>query len=181
MENVITALVVITLVVFSLITLTGDFIGTQDALRAAWQEHDARSGEQLRTLLVPVDAVISGGGTVIEVTFENAGAARVSGFADWDAIIQYTDLAGGYHVEWLEYLEAGEPISSQWAVQGIYLDASQGQPEAFEPGVINPGEQVVLRIRLASPLEEDSGVMTTFATANGVDASMTFAYTIPES
>lgn len=177
MESVLTAVIIITLLLFAVLTLSEAFLNAQETIHVSWQEMESRVSDQGKTVLLPLDAQILSTGEVVEVTLSNSGAVRLADFDRWDAIIQYYDVSGAYHVNWLNYLESGEPVTNQWTVKGIYWDAQAGSPEIYEQGVFNPDEQVVLRMRVSPAMDEDTTAMITFSAENGVGVS---ALAIPQ-
>ncbi len=180
MENVLAAFVTVFLILASVLTLSGTFLSSQDTLRAAWQAMQTRADARARTHLSPVHAQAIGTTTALDLTFRNDGESKLSDFGQWDVIVEYFDDGNpaGYHVNWLAYTTTA-PAANQWTVEGIYLNVEQNIPEAIERGILNPGEELVLRLGLDSPIGIGKTIQITLATANGISASMMFTPDAP--
>ncbi len=172
MENVLVAFLIIFILLFGVLTFSETLMSTQDALSQAWQAMQARQDEQARTSLVPVEAHTETLGTVAEFTLTNTGMARLTDFQHWDAFLMYTDAGTPpeNHTLRLSYVTQA-PNGGQWTVAGIYLNA---RPEMVEPGILNPGEDMVLQLRGTVPMGEGTGAQVVMTTANGVDVSFAF-------
>lgn len=274
MENVLAAVVIIFLILFSVMTLSDVFIATQDSLHDTWQQAETRMDDQSHTSIRIVTAETDCTGRVLTVTLANEGSTRLSDFDDWDVIVQYdsTLSVGGYVVEYvpfnqtavpnalpyrsvttpffvgelnttaigsadlagidpddtdtshliysvtlspafgalelnsvalntgdlftqadidsgrLSYMHAGggQPDSfsftladvqtltisaTSWQIYGLYMDASSDTPEAFEPDVWNPGEELVVSIQLDPPAAPNMPIQTVLAMQNGINVS----------
>jgi hypothetical protein len=169
METVIISIICIALVVFGGMTMSRGFITSVDSSTAGLEEVGQRSETILRTKLSPVSADMPAADTM-DVVMENTGQVRLADFDKWDFIVHYRDGDGTNHVEWLPY--AASPGDNEWNVAWIRLD---GAAEVFEPNVLNPGEQVLLRAQLDPPAGAGTTNMVVVATPNGVTASTYFS------
>lgn len=138
-----------------------------DAVSSSWKEMGERAGEIRRTELSVVNATTQDGGALVDITLGNEGQKALDSYALWDVIMQYYDGGGSYHIQWLPYIE-GAPGNNEWTVEGIYLDASGGTPEVFEPGMLNPGEEMVVRIRLEPSVGSNTTNWAVISTFNGI-------------
>lgn len=181
MENVFTAFVVILLILFTVLTLSEVFVSVQSALATSWQEMEARRAEQTSTYLDATEAVVNDDGTLITLTYRNEGNSRLMDFKPWDVIIQYYDESDEYHVGWLPFKPGGTPSENEWAVEGIYLDATSGVEERFEPGILNPGEEIVLQVQVSPEIGPDTTALTALITSNGSSTPVQFTRVVEES
>lgn len=99
----------------------------------------------------------------LQTVIENSGQTRLASFDKWDFIVQYYDAADNYYVNWLP-CHQGALGNNQWQETGIYFN---GQPEAFEPGILNPQEQLNLEAIL-NPAAGYRAIDITLATPNGI-------------
>jgi archaellum component FlaF (FlaF/FlaG flagellin family) len=173
METVLTAFIILTLLLFAGGTLFEGYLTAQDTIQTAWQEMEERLGEQTRTSLTAVDAQTQSAGSVVELTLRNDGSVKLTDFEQWDVIIQHYAASSTYAIAWLPYV-AGEPASNEWSVVGIYMDAAGLVPEVFEPGILNPGEEVVIRARVMPPVGPGSSNLASLTTGNGVGVTAVF-------
>jgi hypothetical protein len=174
-ENVLVAFILIFIILFAALTLSETFLSTQDAIQESWQEMQVRMEDQARTSLLPLEAHTANMGTVIEFALRNNGSARLTDFDRWDVILQYYDAGtpAVYHTTWLPFTDQN-PGGGEWTVAGIYLSADTTMEEVYEPGILNPGEEIVLRLRGTVPIGAGTAAQVSVATGNGVGTSIIF-------
>ena len=174
MENVFIAIFCIALLLFGALTISEASLNSTDEIASAWRQMEETSGEISRTNISSVGAVVTSANS-FEVTLKNEGETKLQNFEDWDVIVQYFDNAqGNLLVKWLPYTEAGNPGNNEWTVGGIYLDAATSDPEVFEKGIFNPGEEMVIDVKLVSVIDQEVANLVTISTPNGVSASEFF-------
>jgi archaeal flagellar protein FlaF len=167
MESVITGVLIITLLLLTVLTVTHSYLSTQDALYRSWRDMESRLGERAHTSLTPVRAQTSGGGGTVEVTLRNDGQTKLADFAHWDMIVKY-DTGTQSLIEQLPY---GSGVN-QWAPTAIL--AGDGLAEVLDPGILNPDEQIVLRVLLSPAVGLGTRNAVTVVTPNGISASAVF-------
>ena len=170
METAIVSIICIALVVFGGMTMSQGFMTSVDASTSGLEEIGQKSEAILRTDLTPVSANQPSADT-LEVVLENTGQIKLAEFGKWDVIVQYYDGTGAYFVEWLPFI-VGAPGNNEWQVTWIRLD---GQPEEYEPGVLNPGEQMMITIKLDPAVGAGTTNMVVIGTPSGVTASTHFS------
>jgi len=173
-ETIIVSLIVMSIILFGALTISQSYLSSQDAILASWREMEERTGERARTDLSPIGAETRSEGTIVEATLSNEGDTKLADFDQWDVIVQYYTTGGDYNIRWLPYTEAAEPGDNQWTVVGIYLDAAAATPEVYEPGILNPGEEIVIRMGVSPPVGVGTTNLATIATPNGISASVIF-------
>ena len=174
MENILTAFIIITLILFAVLTTFNGYLEAQESLRVGWQEVQTRMREQMHTDLTPLIATSQSSGSVVELTLRNDGDTRLMDFHTWDVIVQYYTAPGSYRIEWITPM-SGEPGNGEWSVIGIYSDAAAVTPEFYEPGILNPGEEMLIRLRLLPPVGPNTTNLVNITTGNGVGTSMHFS------
>lgn len=167
MENALTGLIVITLLLLVAFTIGQAYLTTQSAILESWQGMEERMGDRFRTKLSPLQAEVSVGGYSVEVTLQNDGNTKLADFERWDVIVQYHEVGGGYIQRWLPYDELGGDNS--WLV-----DFSAGSMNTIEPRILNPGEQMIIRITLNPAVAMGTANWITAAAPNGISASIAF-------
>ncbi|GIK63801.1 MAG: hypothetical protein BroJett018_15950 [Chloroflexota bacterium] len=174
MDSILAAFFVMFLMVFGVLTLTDEFVNTQTTVQEAWQVMDERRDDQVGTQLVGLEAHTNDNGALILLTLRNTGMVKLSDFARWDVFIQYMDDVepSGYHIDHLPYTP-NDPTIEGWLINEITLD--DGQPEAFDLNILNPGESATMRLRLVPPIGPGRAAMIRIAMPNGVSTSYTFA------
>jgi hypothetical protein len=173
METAIISIICIALVVFGGMTMSNGFMTSLDASTAGLQEISTRNNMMMRTELSTVSTNITLvlGPDPLNIVLENSGQTKIADFKKWDVIIQYFDDAGQYHVQYLTY-KNGSTAPYEWDVGWIKMN---GQPEVFDPGVLNPGEQIMIQTRLDPSVGINTTNMVVVSTPTGITCSTYFA------
>jgi hypothetical protein len=168
MENVLASFVVVFIILFAVLTLSHTFLASQDTMYSAWEDMEARYIEQSRTQLTLVDATIAVGGGSMDIVLRNDGATRLADFDLWDVISQYYETAdfSGYHIDWLPYID-DEPLTNEWSAIDIYMDADQESLEIYEPTILNPGEELLVRVSFTPHIGPGTTSHVRIVTENG--------------
>lgn len=174
MESVLAAIVSVALILFATLTVTQGALSTADLFSENWKAMEERSGEIARTEITITD-VATASGQYVDSTVENAGSVSLGSFSTrWDVIVQYYDgNNGNYYIIWAPYTSSNPPGDNQWTVEGIYL-AGTSTPEVYEPGILNPGEEVVIRFKANPVVGLSTTNRITVAASNGVTTSAIF-------
>jgi hypothetical protein len=170
METAIVSIICIALIAFGGMTMSRGFMTSVDTSTTNLDSIGQRNEAIMRTEIIPLDAAVPSGNT-LEITVENSGQTRLADFDKWDVIVQYYDGTGTYHIVWLPYTQdtLGD---NEWEVAWIHYN---GAPEAFEPNVLNPKEQMLIRARLNPTVGSGTTNMAVVSTPNGITASTYFS------
>lgn len=174
MESALASIILITLLLFGVLTISETYFSIQDTLLVSTQELTARSQEQMHTALTLVAAATKNSGANVELTFRNTGSAKVADFDQWDVIVQYYTVQDVYVMKWLPYVDSTTPSDNKWGVDGIYLTAATATPEVYEPDILNPGEEIVIRLKLLPIVGPRTTNLVVIALSNGVSQSAIF-------
>ncbi len=181
MEHVIVAVIIIFLLLFGVLTLSNAFISAQETLQELWEEMNTRSNDLTHTALSPVEMRVLDSGSLIEVTVRNSGTLKLAGFERWDVFAEYYDKSVAtptYHMDRLTY-SSSEATDGEWSVAQIYLDKAHDIPENFEVGILNPGEELTLHLKISPTINVGDVAQVTVSTPNGVTASLMSARNTP--
>lgn len=168
METAITGLIIIGLLILVVVGLTTTALTTQANLAEASRAMQERAGERVRTNLAPVRATTSAAGDYVYVILKNSGTTKLTDFNQWDVILQYTGDATA-QVTWYAYGGG----ANQWREQ-IYQVVNPPTAETFEPGVLNPGEELLVTVTVAPAVDASTINLATVSTPNGISASTVF-------
>jgi hypothetical protein len=173
METAIISIICIALVVFGGMTMSNGFMTSLDASTAGLQEISTRDNTMMRTELSPVSTNITlvSGPDPLNIVLKNTGQTKIADFEKWDVIVQYFDDAGQYHVQYLTYVDKSI-APYEWDVGWIKMN---GQSEIFDPGVLNPGEQIMIQTRLDPSVGVNTTNMVVISTPTGITCSTYFA------
>jgi len=170
METIIVSIICIALVVFGGMAMSQGFMTSVDASATGLGEIGQRDEAMIRTDLSAVSASLPSNNT-LELILENTGQVKLANFEKWDIIVQYYDSTGNYYTEWLPYTETTLG-NNEWELAWIHLD---GETEVFEPNVLNPKEQIMIRAQLSPAVGSNSTNMVVVATPSGITASAQFS------
>lgn len=168
METAITGLIIIGLLILVVVGLTTTALTTQAQLAESSRVMQERAGERVRTNITPTSATVSASGDVVYMIVKNIGTTKLTDFDQWDVILQYTG-GGTSQVAWYPYGNG----ANHWTAQ-IYQVAASLTAESFEPGVLNPGEELVIAVQVLPIVDTSTVNLATTATPNGITASMVF-------
>lgn len=163
MENVLISLISLALIVVSTVTVTFSMFKSANEMASAWKAMEQQSSTIERTQIAAVAPSIYQGG-IIDLTVQNDGQVDLLDYEDWDVIIQYQSGGATY----LTYETGSSPAAGEWTMSGIYV--SGGSPEVFDPGILNPGEYMILSINPDQAISSAEMVKLTVSTPNGVTA-----------
>ncbi len=172
MSNAIVALVVIALMLTAVLTWSGTAFTSFDSVSQSLKQTAQSTQEAARTDITVIQT--QGNESFVKVYVLNSGGVHLAQFAEWDVLVQYYDASGDYHLDQLSYTEDSSPADGQWTIINIYTDESLGQGEVFEPGILNPGEVMFMRLGLAPLPGASTTNLVTVSTANGVATSAQF-------
>ena len=153
-------------------TLIGNTLVVFGDLFGAWNGLESRSEERAASKIAGPSDLSMQALPMIELTLTNEGDIPLGPFEDWDVIFE-TQLSSTLGVSYLTYTSSTSPGQNQWTVLGIYLNAASSTPEIADPGILDPGEQMVV---LANPSPAHGGNTygrATFVTPNGLTTRVT--------
>ena len=171
MATAVVSIILIGLIVLGGMTMSQGILTSADTSALSAEEMSVREGLVMRTEVDAVRAACLSWADLLRVTVDNSGQTKLASFNKWDFIVHYRDGSGNYYTKWLPYTD-GALGDNEWQKARIGLD---GPTEYFEPGILNPQEDLVILARL-NPLPGDSTTgEVTVTTPNGVEDSISFS------
>lgn len=177
MAHVITAVIAIALIVGTAVTLMNVSLSAADEISASWDRKAERSKDIARTDLTLIQADISGAPSEdVDISFRNTGQTPLKDFALWDVIVRYYGSSGNGDLSILsaDYTTTDPPPANMWTVEGIYTDVGTSEAEVYEPNVFNPGEEMIVRVRISPAVPAGTDNLVTIGVDNGVTLSAPF-------
>ena len=170
MENAIVSLFCIALILTGTVTVAMSSFSSVDSLSQSWKEMEDQARQVRETEIVAVKAVVPDAysGSRVEITIRNDGEVSLANFDRWDVIVHYEEGT----VQWLPH----GPSTPGWTVGGIFFG---GGPEAIEPDILNPDEEVLLILSLDPPVTQGAVNQATVSTPRGVITSIMFKWEVP--
>ncbi len=163
METIFVSLISLALIIISTVTMAFNTMKSSNELAESWKVMEAQTLAISRTDISSIPPAQYLGG-VIDITIANEGQTNLGNFPSWDAIVQYDYGSFNY----LTYTESNPPGENQWTVSSINL--ANGNPEVFDPNILDPGENMTVSIELNPDLAEGQTGIITISTPNGVKA-----------
>lgn len=164
METSIPALLIATMLLVSTVVLGHSGYSSYGELSDSWKAMEARAGQQARTQLSIASATHSS--PYVDVALQNDGATSLAEFDRMDVVVEYTDSTPTSILAYIDFTD-GSLTQNTWVVQSIGNDA-------FEPGILNPGETLNMRIWLDPPADSGTTNRLVITTELGVTVSTTF-------
>ncbi len=152
-------------------------IGSADTVLVAWEVMVDRNTERQRTELMLLTADLVATSTDVDVSLRNSGQTLLRDFEHWDVTMQYYATSSNQNLEllYVPYVATSTPSSGEWTVEDIYLSVASSTPEVYDPDVLNPGEELVVRIKIDPTIPTSTDNLITISTPNGVTISAPFS------
>jgi flagellar protein FlaF len=204
MENAVASVVSIAVALTGMLVLLQGSLSSADRVSAAWQVMGNKTAEIASTRISKVGVgqiLTTDGKNKVRITLWNEGPTATARFADWDVIVQYytkreeggkgkEEEEGGkgkeeegeggrqgeYVTRWLPYVE-DHPSDNEWTVKGIYRDAQARSPEVVGPGILDPGEEMILELKVKPDIKKNTINWVTIAPSNAIPLSVYFRRT----
>ena len=162
METILVSLFAATMLIVCTLGMIGTSLTAVNALSDSYRSIETQVSSIQSTAIECSYTTDSGG--IVVLTVANTGQTSLREFEEWDVLVQRSFGS----VFLLPYTPNGTPAENEWCVNGIEL--SDGRPEVFDPGILDPGESLVIHISLDPPMEVGETTRITVATPNGVTA-----------
>lgn len=172
MANALSGLFLMAILLVSGMIFAQTAFSAVDDVTQSWKEMEASNHESVQTGINVIDAQVAGG--AVEVYVKNTGATSITQFSEWDVVSHFYDVNDAYYIQRLAHSDGPGYGSNEWIVDMIYASDSLTQPEAYEPGIINPGEVALLELGLSPEPGPTSINWVIVSTANGTKASAQF-------
>ncbi|HSW58614.1 MAG TPA: hypothetical protein VLH15_09440 [Dehalococcoidales bacterium] len=172
METAFVTIICVALMVIGGMTMSQGFLSSVDSTTKNIRVLSQRDQEIMRTNIL-IQSAHQTAPDRLMLKVKNIGQTKLAGFQKWDVIVHSQDASSQIFVTWLPYDSAGPGINS-WNIQGIYLDSEGLVPEVFEPGILNPDEEMVFLCILDPQVGPNTVNLVSVSTPNGVTTSKTF-------
>jgi hypothetical protein len=166
----IVTIICVAMIVVGGITLSQGILTTADTSAVSVESISVREGEIMRTALDVTRAEQLTWSDYFRATVKNTGQTKLASYDKWDVILSYVEGGGNMYSRWLPY-SASPPGNNQWQKARLGL---KGPLEFFEPGILNPDEEMVILAKLDPSMSSNATGDITFTTPNGVYNSRSF-------
>jgi hypothetical protein len=161
-------IICIAMIVVGGMTLSQGILTSADSAALSVETISVREGDIMRTDIDLVRAAQLSWGDDLRITVKNIGQTKLASYDKWDLIATYETSDSTMHSTWLPYTTS--PLTdNEWIKARIGLD---GPYEYFEPGILNPGEEMVILAKLTPPSDNTATGDISLAAPNGVYCSI---------
>ena len=174
MANLFVAVVTVAVMLAAMSGLAQSAVGQQGAASDSLKAARDQTGEISRTAMSSLGTSVLEAGSEVEVSVSNDGQTPLREFSEWDLLMTY-EAADGLQIQRLAYTTDSSPSSGEWTVKGIYKDAATATEEAFQPGIVNTGEEFIITATVNPAIASPSDNSIVLAVNNGV--ALTIAFT----
>ena len=150
MSMAISAILTISALLATAVTLTGAFLNSSAAQAAAVREAWNMEEKQLDTAfaITSASAEDSGEGTRVTLMVSNTGNRGFGTFSNMDVLVVYTTSLGDQEIKRLPYVTA-TPSSNEWTVSAV-------SPGTFHPNMWDPDETATITLQVVPPAEAET-------------------------
>jgi hypothetical protein len=149
-------------------TLSHGILTSTDSTVASVEQITVRESDMAHTNIDVLRAEQLLWGDYLRLTVKNSGQVKLASYDKWDIIVSYEGNDGKSYSTWLPYTTA-VPGNNEWEKARIGLN---GPVEYFEPGILNPGEEMVILANLDPLPGGDTEGDVSVTTPNGVFGSI---------
>lgn len=177
MDQVLVSVFCIGLIVFLALTIADTSLSAKDEVASAWSQMEKTRWERVHTSITPIDegTVVSGQGAHINWVVENNGSVSISAdWTSWDVVMDWYNSAKDPYIKRFTYTTNNPPGDEEWTVEGIWIDYESETPEESNPNRLDPGEQLEIHAKTASPVKVNEVHRVTICTPTGATAQIMF-------
>jgi hypothetical protein len=171
MATAVVSIICIALIIIGGMTMSQGILTSADNAALSAEKISIRESKIMRTAVDTARAAQLSWAGLLRVTVDNSGQTKLASFDKWDFIVHYCDSDGTYYTRWLPYTD-GVLGDNEWQKARIGLN---GPTEYFEPGILNPEEDMVILAKLSPPPGDGTTGEVIVATPNGVESSIPFS------
>ena len=144
----------------------GGFIG-MDNVSQSLKASELRNVERVGTEISVMGTAIDGSGANITITIRNDGQTPIGEYSQMDVLVQYFGETATRYDKWIAYT-SGALAPDTWTT-GSFSD------DVFEPGILNPGEQMEILVRVNPVVGAGTTNKAVISTEFGITAQTMFA------
>ena len=144
MEAIFVSLIAIVMLVLSTLFFVSTSMNSAESISDSFKSMDSQSSSFQLTAIDASFIAYQNNFVVISVT--NIGQTNIVDFNQWDVLIQVQSGTSNR----LTPAATLQPAVNQWSVERICL--LNGNPEIFDPNILNPDEMILLVLNPGTPL-----------------------------
>lgn len=174
MSSLIVALFAVMIILAAMAGYATSSIRSQDQISISVKTTRDTAGDISRTAVSSLGAIVTTNSR-LDFTVKNSGQSQFRQVSDWDVVVWYHGATGnGLEIDRLTYTTSPTPSAGEWTLTGIYEDAGTLNPEVYQPGIVDPSEEFVIRAELGPAVATSSSNTVTLAVEQGVAITEVF-------
>jgi hypothetical protein len=174
MSSLIVALFAVIIILAAMAGYATSSVNSQDQINYSVKVTRDKTGEISRTSVTSLGTTLTSNAT-LEFTVQNSGQSLLRQVSDWDVVVWYHGATGsGLEIDRLTYTTSPSPSAGEWTLTAIYEDAGYSNPEVYEPGIVNPGEEFIITAELGPAVATSSSNTVTLAVEQGIAVTAVF-------
>ncbi len=175
MGNVLISVIALAIMISSVLAVLGSLFDSNTTTSRALIDDGLALSEAVRARVAATGALISGDdvNSNVDVTISNTGNVDYGDFSAWDVSVEYRSDSSGLVISKLPISDTIE--DNKWTLRGIYEDAASALGEIVDSGVLNPREEMVLRLRLSPAILADTNGRVVVTPPVGESTSIFFS------
>lgn len=162
------------MIIAVLYTMGSDMMRTFRDLTSEWRVAQAADIDRADTAFTThASSTVHATSSWVDLVFTNTGQRELRDFDQWDLTME-VQTSTGLGIEHLVYTSSTTPLAGEWALGGVYLDATTQTTEIVNPGTIDSGEAALIRAKPVADLTAGDYNRATATTPNGVTSAVIF-------
>lgn len=174
MGNALVSVIALAIMIAGVFAMFGSIFDTNATTSRALVDDGIALSEIVQARIAVTSALISGDTvrTNVDVTISNTGNVNYGDFGEWDITVEYLTESGGLEIKHLVFAET--TTDNRWMLRSIFQDATSALGEIVAPDVLNPREEMVIRLRLDPAVKEGSTGRVVVTPSSGKPATILF-------
>ena len=156
MGNALLSVIALTIMITAIFAVLGSLFDSNATTSRALVDEGIALSEIVQARVTVTRAQVSGDDvrTNVDVTISNTGNVNYGNFDEWHITVEYKSESGGLEIKRLSFSDVTS--DNRWMLRAIYEDAASALQEVVDPNVLNPREEMVIRLRLNPAVQENT-------------------------
>ncbi len=175
MGNAAVSVIALAIMITSVLAVLGSLFDSNTMTSRALVDDGLALSEAVHARVAATGARISGNKvrSNLDITISNTGNVAYGDFDKWNISVEYRSDSSGLVVNRLSFSDI--TADNKWMLRAIYEDAATALEEVVGSGVLNPREEMVVRLRLNPAVKDDTNGRVVVTPPVGQSTSIFFS------
>lgn len=175
MGNALISVIALAIMIAGVFAMLGSLFDSNTTTSRALVDEGIALSEIVQARIATTRAQTSGDAvrTNVDVTIANIGNVDYGDMSKWHITVEYRGSSGELEIKQLLFSDATS--DNKWMLLAIYEDAATALREIIDPEVLNPREEMVIRLRLNPAVQEDTNGRVVVTPPIGEPATILFS------